>query len=137
MHQIEKTKAGHKRRDCTHIEKRINGQEAIEHGNSKSDTTSSQTLSKKVMTSMRLFITVLCFCAFASGAVSAESTHEPTDESTAEDFGFESRIVGGDPAAKGKYPFFTRWGGCGASLVWFDVLLSAAHVSSKATPRVE
>jgi hypothetical protein len=82
------------------------------------------------MKSIRRFVTTLCFWAFASGAVSAESTQE----ATAEDFGFESRIVGGDPVFGGEYPFYTRWSGCGASLVWSDILLSAAHVSGNAIP---
>lgn len=29
----------------------------------------------------------------------------------------ESRIVGGDDADVGEYPFFVSWGGCGASLI--------------------
>jgi secreted trypsin-like serine protease len=81
---------------------------------------------------MRLFVTAFCLWAFASGAVSAESTpHEPNDEPAAKDFGIEARIVGGQPASEDEYPFFTRWSGCGASLVWKDFLLTAAHVSGK------
>lgn len=39
----------------------------------------------------------------------------------------ESRIVGGTEAPQGKYPFFVQGDGCGASLIWEDVVLTAAH----------
>eukprot|EP00546_Thalassionema_frauenfeldii_P012083 CAMPEP_0178917076 /NCGR_PEP_ID=MMETSP0786-20121207/13036_1 /TAXON_ID=186022 /ORGANISM="Thalassionema frauenfeldii, Strain CCMP 1798" /LENGTH=473 /DNA_ID=CAMNT_0020590567 /DNA_START=21 /DNA_END=1442 /DNA_ORIENTATION=- len=39
----------------------------------------------------------------------------------------ESRIIGGTTASPGEYPFYTKWAGCGASLVAPDVLLTAAH----------
>jgi hypothetical protein len=42
----------------------------------------------------------------------------------------ENRIVGGTPAAKGEYPFYAKVVGkyfCGATLIWEDILLSAAH----------
>lgn len=40
---------------------------------------------------------------------------------------FESRIVGGSAAERGEYPYFVSWGGCAASLIAEDVILSAAH----------
>ena len=75
--------------------------------------------------------------------------HVSADETTSVK---KTRIVGGVNADPGEYPFFgkvyergfvitkklskvhlifiaVQWGGCGASLVWKDVLLSAAHVS--------
>jgi V8-like Glu-specific endopeptidase len=39
----------------------------------------------------------------------------------------EPRIVGGEDAYQGQFPFFGRWGGCGASLISSDFMLSAAH----------
>jgi hypothetical protein len=39
----------------------------------------------------------------------------------------ESRIVGGNDAQQGDYPFFVQGNGCGGSLVWDDVVLTAAH----------
>jgi trypsin len=39
----------------------------------------------------------------------------------------ESRIVGGNNAQQGDYPFFVQGDGCGGSLVWDDVVLTAAH----------
>lgn len=50
--------------------------------------------------------------------------HVSADETTSVK---KARIVGGVNADPGEYPFFVQWGGCGASLVWKDVLLSAAH----------
>jgi hypothetical protein len=41
-----------------------------------------------------------------------------------------NRIVGGTPVAKGEYPYSAKSVGkslCGATLIWEDVLLSAAH----------
>lgn len=40
---------------------------------------------------------------------------------------WESRIVGGTDVPAGKYPFFVQGLGCGASLIWKDVALTAAH----------
>jgi secreted trypsin-like serine protease len=42
----------------------------------------------------------------------------------------DSRIVGGQNAEPGEFPYFVQWKGCGASLIWEDMLLTAAHVSS-------
>ena len=39
-----------------------------------------------------------------------------------------TRIVGGSQAQRGDYPYYTQWvGGCGASLIHEDIVLSAAH----------
>jgi len=43
----------------------------------------------------------------------------------------ESRIVGGSDAPDDAYPFFVSWGGCGASLVADNVILSAAHCAGQ------
>ena len=40
---------------------------------------------------------------------------------------WEPRIVGGQDATKGEYPFFVQGDGCGASLIWKDIVLTAAH----------
>lgn len=39
----------------------------------------------------------------------------------------EARIVGGTSTSFSKYPFFVDLNGCGASLIWEDVVLTAAH----------
>jgi len=39
----------------------------------------------------------------------------------------ESRIVGGSNAAPNAYPFFVSGNGCGGSLIWEDLVLTAAH----------
>jgi secreted trypsin-like serine protease len=48
----------------------------------------------------------------------------------------QPRIIGGDAAAKGKYPFFAQWAGCGASLIHGDILLTAAHCVTLSTNAV-
>jgi len=40
---------------------------------------------------------------------------------------YQSRIIGGNEAPAGKYPFFVQWHSCGASLIHGDILLTAAH----------
>ena len=40
---------------------------------------------------------------------------------------YGTRIVGGNNAMPGEYPWFVSWGGCGASLIHDDIVLSAAH----------
>ena len=40
---------------------------------------------------------------------------------------WEPRIVGGQDAGVGEYPFFVQGSGCGASLIWKDIVLTAAH----------
>ena len=40
---------------------------------------------------------------------------------------YETKLVGGNDASKGEYPFFAHWDGCGASVIHDDLVLSAAH----------
>lgn len=45
------------------------------------------------------------------------------------------RIVGGNQASKGEYPYFVQWErGCGASLIHTDIILSAAHCNGSNFP---
>lgn len=53
----------------------------------------------------------------------------PHDDQEATVVPGENRIVGGKVTDSKKYPFFIQGNGCGASLVWFDVALTAAHCS--------
>ena len=68
------------------------------------------------------FLIFACFHIYWASA--AERTFPPAFELELED-----RIVGGADADPGEFPFFVQWSGCGASLVWKDIVLSAAHVS--------
>ena len=46
-----------------------------------------------------------------------------------------NRIVGGNQATKGEYPYFVQWEwGCGASLIHSDIILSAAHCNGSNLP---
>ena len=40
---------------------------------------------------------------------------------------WQPRIVGGQDASEGEYPFFVQAAGCGASLISKDMVLTAAH----------
>lgn len=46
------------------------------------------------------------------------------------------RIVGGNDASDGEYPFFVQGEGCGASLIWKDIVLTAAHCRGAFSQRV-
>ena len=39
----------------------------------------------------------------------------------------DARIVNGQNAEQGQFPYYGRWGGCGASLIASDFMLAAAH----------
>lgn len=43
------------------------------------------------------------------------------------DYGVVPKIVNGWDTEENEFPFFVRWGGCGASLIAKDFVLSAAH----------
>ena len=42
-----------------------------------------------------------------------------------------NRIVGGEVASPGEFPFFVDFAGCGASLIHEDIVLSAAHCAEE------
>lgn len=43
----------------------------------------------------------------------------------------ETRIVGGVAVAAGQYPFYVQLDGCGATLIWSDVILSAGKTTAR------
>ena len=46
------------------------------------------------------------------------------------------KIIGGQDADEGEYPFFVQATGCGGSLIWKDIVLTAAHCYSAFYDRV-
>lgn len=70
--------------------------------------------------------------ATTSPSVIAQEKEERQLASLSSPF-FESRIVGGTTAIPGDYPFYVKWGGCGASLVAPDVILCAAHCAGQSS----
>ncbi len=89
----------------------------------------------RTMTSARrttaLSILVLGICLLAEvdkciGATSAASfdTNTTTTSRT-----HNGRILESVDTSVGEFPFFAQWGGCGATLIWDDILLTSASVS--------
>lgn len=48
----------------------------------------------------------------------------------------DARIVGGVDAYQGQFPFYGRWGGCGASLISSEFMLTAAHCNPQKGNRI-
>lgn len=78
-----------------------------------------------------LFIFVLraCMARRKSRYTKFESDgrQESIDNSTAPTVVADPKIVGGSNAPAGKYNFYVQGWGCGATLIWFDIILTAAH----------
>ena len=49
------------------------------------------------------------------------------EPSLGEDKKFQQNVVGGANAVPGQFPYFAAGNGCGASLIWKDIAISAAH----------
>jgi secreted trypsin-like serine protease len=77
--------------------------------------THSKKLAVSTMAAFRLVLLSLLL-------LTAPSVGETDDSEVA------ATIVGGQDASPGAYPFMVQWSGCGASLIWKDMLLTAAHV---------
>jgi secreted trypsin-like serine protease len=71
--------------------------------------------SKDLLVLISSFIITACYC-------------KPVNFVEDDNKNRESRIVGGSNALPGEFPFFVQWSGCGASLIYEDIILSAAHV---------
>ena len=71
---------------------------------------------------LSLLVTLGCKCGTAS-----EHSEGHQLRAVDEDRQWEPRIVGGQDASKGEFPFFVQGRGCGASLIWKDIVLCASH----------
>lgn len=78
----------------------------------------------KMMISSSTLSYLLLLCLHASLVASSDGQGEVE---VGDDLDISTRIVGGSDASPGAYPFFAQWSGCGASLIWEDILLTAAH----------
>ncbi|KAI2509873.1 peptidase [Fragilaria crotonensis] len=86
-------------------------------------------------------ILLQCVSATATLLANNEDLHikEETRAENAHDLNSRrvqtNRIVGGNQATKGEYPYFVQWErGCGASLIHSDIILSAAHCNGSNLP---
>jgi len=70
-----------------------------------------------------LFLTELDNCAIAtySASSSLNSEMSVTNHMHGE------RVLGSESLSPGEFSFFTQWGGCGATLIWEDILLTSAR----------
>ena len=81
---------------------------------------------------MHLFPRIpLCLQILLLLIVACKAGHFDDDDVLNDDDILDGRIVGGEDAEPGEFPFFVKWRGCGASLIWKDILLTAAHVRPK------
>ena len=88
---------------------------------------------------MKFFFTTLLFSLFLQGSHAVEADNEGKNgnlRASSQEHrelalrnirAWEPRIVGGQNAAFGEYPFFVQGAECGASLIWKDIVLTAAH----------
>jgi len=91
----------------------------------------------KLSASTAIFVSTLI--SSAKARVSSTATHLEgitTDGGPHEHETWQTRIVGGSAASRDEYPYFVSWGGCGASLIASDVILSAAHCGGVFTDEV-
>jgi trypsin len=82
---------------------------------------------------MRHWIVTLALFLISSGHAKSENglrrakSSKKRQKPVKKHWAFQSRIIGGNDAPAGQYPFFVQWHGCGASLIHEDIILSAAH----------
>ena len=63
-------------------------------------------------------------------AIGASSSLDPEMSVTSRIRGeHNGRMLGSENTDPGEFSFFTQWGGCGATLIWEDILLTSASVS--------
>lgn len=81
---------------------------------------------------MKLLFSSLLLPLFLSNAHGKDSQDEQRSrnlrgETSIVTHSWTPRIVGGQPAGPGEFPYFVQGAGCGGSLIWNDIMLTAAH----------
>ena len=88
------------------------------------------------LTKSQLYTLVLGLCFLAEvkkciATIGASKTLSDTDTNIKRKLPrvHEGRVLTSVDAFPGEFPFFSQWGGCGATLIWDDILLTSASVS--------
>ena len=84
----------------------------------------SETASEDSVERVPPFASPLARLSLAAAAAGSDSTTKDQPDDTD---GAQARIVGGSQSSAGAYPFYVQGDGCGGSLIWKDIVLTAGH----------
>lgn len=87
-------------------------------------------------TALYILVLGICFLAEVENCIAAigttSETSNETNTTTMNGFRYhDGRKLESVDAKDGEFPFFAQWGGCGATLIWDDILLTSAEVSRR------
>ena len=82
-------------------------------------------------TALYILVLGICFLAEVDKCIGATSGASFGTNTTTTTRTHDGRILESVDTSVGEFPFFAQWGGCGATLIWDDILLTSASVSNK------
>lgn len=74
-----------------------------------------------------LWLSSLLLIVYGVNSDSIASKHNSTEPRGLRAAEFSPRIIGGQNAGKGEFPYYVQGFGCGGSMIWKDIILTAAH----------